>query len=177
MECGFLASKNPTLNEKFSGLNHESRRIIDGIHENYLAQRYTDPDFERTLEALNWMQFGEYARNSDYFEMALVGIRAACKSDLREKTTYPRAYSSMTREKRRRKNILLAFCEFNGTKWKGSRSPYRISTDSLSHFLDILNPPLRKVSVSLMTRGKAQMRSLVELMVNLNINTLGQRVM
>ena len=44
-------------------------------------------DFERTLEALDWMQFGEYARNSDYFEMALVGIRAACKSDLREKTT------------------------------------------------------------------------------------------
>ena len=77
----------------------------------------------------------------------------------------------MTREKRRRMNILLAFCEFNGTKWKGSRSPYRISTDSLSHFLDILNPPLRKVSISLMTKEeKAQMRALVELMVNLNIN-------
>ena len=83
----FSSKKNSTDNEKFSGLNHESRRIIDGIHENYLAQRYTDPNFERTLEALNWMQFGEYARNSDYFEMALVGIRAACKSDLREKTT------------------------------------------------------------------------------------------
>ena len=38
-------------------------------------------------------------------------------------------------------------------------------------FSDILNPPLRKVSVSLMTREeKAQMRALVELMVNLNIN-------
>jgi chromosome transmission fidelity protein 18 len=167
----FSTQKNIDTSEKFSGLNHESRRIIDGVHENYLNQRYTDPNFERTLDALEWMQFGNTARNSDYFEMSLVGIRVACKSDMRQKTSYPRAYSSMTRERQRKKNILLAFCDSNGVKWKGSRSPYKMSVDSLSHFLDVLMPPVRKVSLSLMTREeRTTTRNIVELMVNLNVN-------
>ena len=167
----FSTQKNIDTSEKFSGLNHESRRIMDGVHENYLKQRYTDPNFERTLEALEWMNFGNFARNSDYFEMSLVGVRTACKSDIREKSSYPRAYSNMTRERHRKKNIVLAFCEFNGVKWKGSRSPYKISVDSLSYFLDILMPPLRQVSLSLMTKEeRSKVRNIVDLMVNLNIN-------
>ena len=109
----------------FSGLQHESSRILNGIHENYLKMRYTDPNFERTLEALSWMQIAERSRNGDYFEMALRGIQLACKSDFRERVAYPRAQTEMMRAREKKRNMLQAFCEGNGAqkalecKWFG----------------------------------------------------------
>ena len=154
----------------FSGLQYESSRILNGIHENYLKMRYTDPNFERTLEALSWMQIGERSRNGEYFEMALRGIRDACKSDFRERVAYPREQVEMARERDRKKNMLQAFCETNGVRWKGIRNVAGLVKDVMPFFLDILTPPVRPVSLSLMTvEERKAIQSVVSLMVQTNL--------
>ena len=156
--------------EAFSGLLNESSRILNGIHENYLKMRYTDPNFEKTLEALSWITAGSRARNDGYFEMALRGIRHACRSDLREKVESPRAHAEMSRERARKRNMLAAFCDFNGASWKGVRSVDRLATDVVSYFLDILMPPIRPVSLSLMNAAeRTTIQNVVALMMDNNL--------
>ena len=143
-----------------SQLGRDMDRVLDGVHENFLAQHYNDPMFLKSTQALDWMCFGDMCSHlvmakqqwklMKYVSSTCAGVHYLCRSTIQPTIAYPRqAYASRTGQTTNM-GMLDTFAA-GLFKQSGGCTTQTIVRDVLSPWLDIVSPRVRPISKSLMS--------------------------
>lgn len=164
----------------------DSRLLLSGLEENLLRVNTSDPTLSHTVQALDWLCFGEEIGHkvastqmytlSKYLPAATAGIHLHRASDIRVRMQWPRTDALMRSKHEHHRNIVEAFMHGRATApgnilGAGSLDHRSTILDLLSPLLTITNPPLRAIgNLSLMNAVEQKdVANLVHVSILLNV--------
>ncbi len=150
----------------------DHRRTMEGIHQNLLSAKYTDPNSSRTAASLEWLSFADMmdhqtqARQDFSFQRYIpamaVGVHIQCCSDTRIKLNPPTEHMSFSSLRDQRSGILRSFNDGRRlSRACGMADDEQGALEVITPLLSILTPPLRPVNPEMLVPNEKKVFSAV----------------
>ncbi len=145
--------------------------VLNGLHENFLANTFQDHDLHATAQVLDWLCFADAHLHRvkakqewtfcKFLPFAGLAVKSLCRSKAQPNThpslTWPQAMVQFPSKVRASRFTGKCFTEnVHSGSFLNSMSPSGVSLDVISPLRDILAPKVRPVSVSLLSKQEKQ---------------------
>ena len=115
---------------------------MDGLHENMCNVKYSDPLFEKTSSAIDWLAWGDVIDHAStsrmdmllgaYSPFAAVGVAQACRCPQAPELQFPRAAQNCRQQQMSAKGVLDSLIMGMSASTVCNMSKRAICTDLLS---------------------------------------------